>query len=244
MTDERALVEMFHSALDRQDVSGPFQRLRLELEKPGAARLRTGRRIFMTRNRLALLAAALVLIVLSGVFFGTRLLTPTAQVPAGAGQLLTRPLTLSHVTTAASCPDGPYTTVHSGPFTYLAYGKGPVYALAGTTITTSWGTYWNITATVDPHTAGPIVVRGKDLITGWPVVFTGAYGVGAPYGTDVLDGSGAVQYTAIAFDPSRPESGGKWSWRSGMKHGWSGCDGLQVDGPSFSETLYSSGPTT
>lgn len=256
MTNERALVEMFHSALDREDVSGPFQRLRLELEKPGAARLRTGRRIFMTRNRMVLLAAALVLIVISGVFVGTRLVNrTTSQIPAGhAGidqaevmQLLSRPVTLPHLAASDSCQDGPYTAGF--------FGAGPVFGGGNGPNATSWGSYWDVVYYTKPGQKGPVVVRAFDLKLGWPVVFLGPYGVGPAYGTDDYKGSTRTEYIAVAFDTDHvsptqsqrlnnpPGTFVQWRLSQGIKHGGSGCFGYQIDGPDFTETFYSTEQT-
>jgi hypothetical protein len=84
MTDERALSQLFRDTLDRLDVSGPSQRLQIELEKPSANLRRRGRRIFMTRNRLVLLAAALVLLVGVSVFASVRALSGINQVGSTA----------------------------------------------------------------------------------------------------------------------------------------------------------------
>jgi hypothetical protein len=243
---ERALADLFHDALDHEDVSAPFQRLQTELEKPGAARRRAGRRIFMTRNRLVLLAAALVLVLGISVVVSARLLgaRPVGQtINAGpdkttVARLLARPLNLKHFTKSNDCLDGPYTNG--------SYGAGPIYGGGGGYQDTSWGTYWTVSIRAEAGTKGPIVFRGQDVILGWPLVFVSNFGTGDVYGTDELNGKSVNQYTALAIDEHAPSQGVLhwWFFQQGFKHGWSGCVGFQADGPNFSETFYSAGPGT
>lgn len=253
MTDDRAVYDLLHETLDSIDISGPFQRLQLELEKPGAARRLRGRRIFMTRNRMVLIAAALVLLLGAGVVLTARITSGLNHVgqtiPGGinqgaVAQLLSLPLTLPHVNASDQCQDGPYT----GPF----YGAGPVLGNGNGPNPTAWGSYWDVFFYIPIDQKGPIVVRGEDLRTGVPVVFLGEYGVGAAYGTDVYNGKTQVQFTAIAFDTAHPPTRsqlnnppgafGKWTATDGIKHGWTGCFGFQVDGPGFSEQFFGTEP--
>ena len=248
MTTERALVDLFHQALDAEDVAGPFQRLQLELEKSnGAVIRRRTRRTFMTRQRLTLLAAALAILMIASVLVGTRVynnLHPTSQVPAGSAVsiLLARPLQLKHFTTTDRCLDGPYTDGN--------YGTGPVFGVGGNVQTTPWGAYWNVGLDVPTDLSGPIVLRGQDVVKGWPMVIVGQYGTGSVYGHDVINGQSVAQYTAALIDTAKPPTardsfnGGsyeQWRWLQGFKLGWSGCVGFQVDGPNFTEIFYSSG---
>ena len=253
-TTERALVDLFHEALDAEDVAGPFQRLQLELEKStGAVIRRRTRRTLMTRQRLALLAAALVIVLLAGVIIGTRLVKPVAGVPAGhsstyqqeVSQLLARPLALPHLTASDSCPDGPYTG--------SLIGGGPVFGNGNGPTATSWGNYYNVFYDT-PLSKGPIVVRGQDLKVGSPVVFLGQYAVGNPYGRDDLSGSSQTLFTAIAFDTDHstarkltlqnpPGTFLEWDLIQGIKRGGSGCIGFQIDGLTFTETMSADDPS-
>lgn len=255
MTTERALIDIFRYALDPEDVAGPFQRLQLELDRStGAASRRRERRTFMTRQRIALLAAALMIFILAGVVVGARIYTQFAannyQAPAqgvsyqaAVDELLARPLTLPHVTSSANCPDGPYTRG--------LLGGGPVFGIGGSSEGTSWGTYWSIAAEAPPGIQGPLVIRGLDLINGWPLVFLSSqYHAGPVYSADVFNGSKVTQYTALALDPSHPPSTRTtlngvslvlWHWWHGFPNGWSGCAGFQIDAPGFTEKFYSSG---
>ena len=191
----------------------------------------------MTRNRLALLAAALVLIVISGVLVGTRLFNrPTSEIPSGhvtVADLLARPMHIEHRSTSASCPNGPFTNGN--------FGTGPVYGLGGGPQETAWGTYWYVYVQVDRGTPGPIVFRGQDVVLGWPLVFVSQYAVGPVYGTDTLTEGKSDQYTAVELEPAHEPKNWIWQFEQGFKHGWSGCVGFQADGPGFSETFYSAG---
>lgn len=248
MNAERALVDLFHEALDAEDVAGPFQRLQLELEKPtGAAPRRRPRRIFMTRQRLTLLAAALVIVVIAGVLVSTRIyndMRRTSYAPATSevSTLLSRPFRLQHFASTDQCTDGPYTGGN--------YGTGPVFGVGGGIQTTKWGVYWDVGLDVPANLAGPIVLRGQDVVKGWPMVIVGQYGTGPVYAHDEINGQSVAQYTAALIDTTNPPAardefnGGtyeQWRWLQGFKLGWSGCVGFQVDGPNFTETFYSSG---
>jgi len=253
-TTERALVDLFHEALDGEDIAGPFQRLQLELDKStGAAPRRRARRTLMTAQRLALLAAVLALVLVAGVVIGTRLVKPVAGFPAGhsstyqqeVSQLLARPLTLPQIAAGATCPDGPYT---GG-----LLGSGPVFGNGNGPTATSWGNYYDVFYDT-PVDKGPIVVRGRDLVLGWPVVFLGQYAVGNPYGHDSLSGSTQTQFTAIAFDTDHstaskvvlqdpPGTFVEWKLIQGIKRGGSGCIGFQIDGSAFTETMSAYDPS-
>ena len=235
MNAERALVDLFHEALDAEDVAGPFQRLQLELEtSTGAVIRRRTRRAFMTRQRFALLAAALVMLLLAGVLVSARVynnLNPTSQVPATkVSDLLSRPLKLPTIAAGQTCPDGPYSAG--------GLGNGPVFALFGTGSNSDWGSYGFVRLVADPGLNTAVIVRGKDLVLGSPVTFLGQYGIGPVRGSDTVDGQTFQQYDAIELDASHPPVGRMWSVYEGLPRGNSGCVGTQVDGPGFTELFY------
>jgi hypothetical protein len=254
VTDERALSDLLHGVLDRQDASGPYQRLQIELEKPGAARSHRGRRIFMTRNRMVLLAAALVVILITGLLVSTRLYQDyrnTSQIPAGhpgidqakLAQLLARPLGIKRITATATCPNGPEDLATS------IYGGGPVYEQPGPAGSSPWGQYGNVTILTPIGINGPVVARGIDVRTGEPMVFLPPYGTGAILRTDTLNGKIQNQYTSAVLDTAHPpalrETVGStpyvlWSWWQGISKNASVCLGYEFDGPDFSEVFYSS----
>jgi hypothetical protein len=251
VTNERALSELFRDELDRLDVSGPLQRLQYELEKPGAARVRQGRRIFMTRNRLVLLAAALVLIIGVSVFVSARAnsaLHPGSPVPAGTSgktavqQLLARPIQFKPIAAGQTCPA-------RGPNTDGLQGGGPVYISAGSTpdTDTSWGHYGSSTLLTPPGMSGPVILRAIDLSSGRPLIEVGPFGAGPVYGTDNVNGVAVTQHAYNLLDTDHPStttydvSGtpyAQWPAEYGWAHTSTGfCVGIQIDGPSFTELI-------
>jgi hypothetical protein len=252
VTNERALSELFRDELDRLDVSGPLQRLQYELEKPGAARARQGRRIFMTRNRLVLLAAALVLIIGVSVFVSARAYSALhvgSAVPAGSGakttvqQLLARPIQFGHIAAGQTCPA-------TGPTTKELVGGGPVYIAPGSTTETdtSWGHYGSSVLLTPPGMVGPVILRSIDLSSGRPLVEVGPFGAGPAYGTDNVNGVAVTQRTYVLLDTDHPPATTydvsstpytQWPAEYGWAHTSTGfCVGIQIDGPSFTELIH------
>ena len=205
----------------------------------------------MTRNRLVLLAAALVLVLGASLLIGTRLIRPAAQIPAGhsgidqaaVAELLARPLQFTHPQpNLQKCPS-------DGPMTNGLFGGGPVYGQGGPVgATTSWGAYTaNEFVITSPNQHGPVVLRVMDLRNGQLGIFTNPYGVGPVYGTDVVNGISTKQYTAIALDTDHSPkatydfNGSKyvvWPITQGWPHSSGFCTAFQIDGPDFSETFY------
>ena len=252
MTPERALIDLFHEALDAEDVAGPFQRLQLELEKPtGAVDRRRARRTFMTRNRLALLAAALVLIVGISIFVSARAYSALhvgQSVPAGGtaksavDQLLARPIQFSHIAAGQTCPA-------SGPKTDVLTGLGPVFIGLGLTrdTDTKWGHYGSSTLLTPPSMAGPVLIRATDLSTGRPLAQIGPYAAGPVYGTDTVNGTAVERHGYVVLDTNHPTTTTydfqstpyvQWPNEYGWAHTTTGfCVGIQIDGPSFTELI-------
>jgi len=246
---EQAISDLFHDALDREDVSAPFQRLQIELEKPGAAHRRAGRRIFMTRNRLVLLAAALVLVLGISVVVSARLLNVprvgqtinAAPDKTTVAQLLARPLLFSLRPGLVTCPN-------DGPITDGLFGAGPVYGAGGhADTTTNWGAYDTGMVITPSGMQGPVVLRGENLITGQPMVTYGKYTAGPVYRTDLIGGKTTDLYTASALDTAHPPAQTypflnatfhEWLVKQGWPHNTGFCAGLQIDGPDFSEQIY------
>jgi hypothetical protein len=249
--NERALSELFIDELDRLDVSDPFQRLQIELEKPGAARARQGRRIFMTRNRTVLLAAALVLIIGVTIFVSARAfsgLHPGTTVPAGGTgktaveQLLARPIQFNHIAAGQTCPAG-------GPHTDVLEGAGPVYIGLGSTrdTDTSWGHYGSSTILTPPGMVGPVLIRATDLSSGQPLVHVGPYAAGPAVGTDNVNGGAVTRHNYTVLDTDHPPTTTydvfntpyvQWPEEYGWAHTSTGfCVGVQIDGPSFTELI-------
>jgi hypothetical protein len=251
VTDERALSQLLRGELDRMDVTGPFQRLQIELEKPGAARQRRGRRIFMTRNRLVLLAAALVLLLGVGVFVSARALSELNKVgspnPAGpvdkvaVAKLLALPLQFKPLAAGQPCPQ-------QGPVTRGLLGSGPVFGQgAPVDYSTTWGAYtFSEFVITPPGLVGPVVLRAENLRTGSPGVFVGPYAAGPVEGTDKINGKSVNQYTAAALDTDHPPKTSfdfgspyvQWTIEQGWPHSSGFCAGLQINGPAFTEVIY------
>lgn len=248
MINERALSELFRDELDRLDVSEPLQRFQIELEKPGAVRARQGRRNFMTRNRLVLLAAALILIIGVSVFVSARVfsgLRPVTTVPAGSdpvAQLLARPIQFGHIAAGQTCPA-------AGPNTKELAGGGPVYIGPGSTAETdtTWGHYGSSVLLTPPGMSGPVILRAIDLSSGRPLVEVGPFGAGPVYGIDTLNGVTVMQHRYALLDTDHPPTTTydvsstpytQWPAEYGWAHTSTGfCTGIQIDGPSFTELI-------
>ena len=131
------------------------------------------------------------------------------------------------------------------------WGKDPAYAQGGPETKTTFGNYYDVGIVTKPGLAGPILLRGRDiLVPNHPVVFVSSgltssavFQVGPVYGTDPDFGS---QYTELAIDTNYSHPGTylingtqyeEWFWRQGVGTGWTGCVGFQIDGPTFSETF-------
>lgn len=251
MSAERNLGELFHEALDPEDVSGPFRRLQYAFDKPGAAGARQGRRIFMTRNRLLLLAAALVLIIGLSVFAGARAFSTFhvgSSVPAGSSskttveQLLARPIQFAPIAAGQTCPP-------SNPDVNGLQGDGPVYIGLGSTpdTDTSWGHYGSGTLLTPAGMPGPILVRATDLSSGGSLAQVGPYAAGPVYGADTVNGVAVQRHGYVVLDTAHPPTTTYsvhntryvgWSNEYGWAHTSTGfCVGIQIDGPSFTELI-------
>ena len=253
MSGERALVDLFHEALDAEDVARPFQRLQFELENPnGTARGRRARRTFMTRNRLVLLAAALVLIIGLTVFVSARVYGTlhVSSVPAGTAstttvdQLLARPIQFGHVAAGQTCP-----TAGPNPYAGLQ-GTGPVYLADGSTpdTNTDWGHYGSSIVLTPPGMVGPVLIRGTDLSSGRPLVQVGPYAAGPVSGADTVNGAAVERHGYIVvLNTGHPPTTTytflnkpylQWPNEYGWAHTTTGfCVGIQIDGPSFTELI-------
>jgi hypothetical protein len=182
---------------------------------------------------VALVAAALV--TWNAVHNNT---VPGGHVLTGLQQLEARPLNLPTLKPTDVCPSNP--GVNS---LHYDYGSGPVYADGGSETSTQWGNYWDVLYFTAPTLTGPVLIRGRDLMSAdRKLVFVGAHSAGPAIGNDPVPGTG-VQHTELVVDASHPETRtgggvyGTWHVRQGMSRGWTGCFGFQFDGPTFSETI-------
>ena len=208
--------------------------------------LRKERMVYRLRISLALVAAVLVVAVGAAAVITWNSLHNSNISPAGVGltsvqQLEARPLTLPTVKSASDCPESPRDTSRSAPG--YQYGTGPVYADGGPETGTNWGHYWDVIWYAAPNLKGPVIVRGRDLMTNdRRVVFVGRNAAGPVIGTDTAPNTGA-QHTELVLDAGHPQlraslsNYGYWQIRQGMSNGWVGCVGFQIDGPNFTETI-------
>lgn len=207
-------------------------------------RRRKERMTYRLRISFALVAAVLLVAVAAAAVMTWNSLHNINISPAGHGltqiqQLEARPLTLPTVQTASQCPESARDTSRNAPG--YQYGAGPVYADGGPETGTNWGHYWDVIWYAAPSVSGPILVRGRDLMTNdRRVVFVGPFAAGPVIGTEPNMGE---QHTELVLDPGHPQLRtalthyGYWHIRQGMSSGWVGCVGFQIDGPSFSETI-------
>jgi hypothetical protein len=205
-----------------------------------------------TRNRLVLLAAALVLIIGASVFVSARVysgLHSGQTVPAvnsakpAVEQLLARPIQFEHIAAGQTCPA-------TGPYTNGLSGGGPVYIDAGPTRDTNtiWGHYGSSEILTPPGMVGPVVIRATDLSSGRPLVQVGPYGAGPVSGTDDVNGETVQQHAYVVLDTDHPPATtyyvsntryNLWPNEYGWAHTDTGfCVGVQIDGLSFTELIH------
>lgn len=217
------------------------------------ARPKARRRLSLRfRAPLALVAVLVALSLIAVLVIGGRLLRDT-QTPAGhsefqrrVAELEARPVRLQALQTGDSCPDGG-ATYTSG----TQYGNGPVWVYRGSTTSTQWGEYIDVTFRYvikanpiigpTPAVTGPVVVRGRDLKLGWDVGFVGADATGAVVGNDPAHSPPELR-ALLVIDTSHPEhvednsrtighipTYGLTTAQLGFRAGSSGCFGLQID---------------
>lgn len=198
------------------------------------------------RVPVALVAVFVLVALVVGVLVGGRLMQDwnsflNAAPAGGVSQsalagLEAKPLILPTLTAGDPCPNSP------GNSLGFDYGAGPVYVSGGPETVNPWGYYFNVTWFTAPHLSGPILVRGRDLMSNRTVVFVGTNSAGAVVGTDTVAGAKVTQRAELVLDAGHPHSReingyGFFPVRQGISHGWVGCVGFQIDGPDFTETI-------
>ena len=164
-------------------------------------------------------------------------LTPSEQ--AQLAQLEARPLHLATVAAGTDCTEGPHTATitpyASGGTVTDAFFTGPVYGAGGTERPTAKYDYYFVTYFTDPTVSGVVLSRGRDLVTGKPLVFAGDYAAGPVAGTDLLDGFQVTLHTELAIPTAakqtaqHPAAGwGVWPVTQGIDVSWT-CAGIQID---------------
>lgn len=207
------------------------------------------------RAPLALVAVLIALSLIAGVLIGGRLLRHT-QIPAGHSEfqrqvaaLEARPVGLPALQPGDSCADSGI-VLTSG----TQYGNGPVWVYRGSTTSTPWGEYVDVTfryvikaneiagvGTIQPALTGPVIVRGRDLKLGSDLGFVGADAAGAVVGNDPTHAPPELR-ALLVMDTSNPErvednsrtighipTYGLTTAQLGFPAGSSGCFGLQID---------------
>jgi len=218
--------------------------------------------VIRLRAPMSLVAVLLVIAIVAGILIGGLLLSQQIKgVPAGQldpgrlHQLESKSLNLNLVPATAPCPATQFDQTTGW------WGAGPIYFYSetssgyGSVTSTRWGVYVPYVAEVPVGLQGAVLVRGRNLITGQPVVFVGAFAAGQIVGSDTLSGRAVQQHAELAFDASRPSSRANegfipWGLTAGVSAdpsqkpisgpvtlGPSFCVGIQIDGPGFTETF-------
>jgi hypothetical protein len=227
-------------------------------------RVRRSRR-FVRRFQMPIsLVAVVVLIALVlGALVGGRLIADWQsfvrhQVPVVDPTLLhqleSRSLSQPLIKADDPCPGGPW-----NPDTEW-WGGGPVYVHSlissgyASVGRSGWGVYAIFHAETGQGATGPVLIRGRDLVSGDRIVFVGQYAAGQLVGVDTLAGTSMRQYSELLLDTSHPAavaSAGfvEWNFTVGVKVHIpptpgtlmtlppTRCTGWQIDGPDFSETF-------
>ncbi|TMD34300.1 MAG: hypothetical protein E6I95_06440 [Chloroflexi bacterium] len=234
----------FHAAFDEVAPStfGMPERVVRTVAAELPDRRRKDRWFVRLRAPLSLVAVLLLFSIAVGALVGGRVVRDwsafTRPAPAGPSelaQLETRPLLLPALKAGQDCPETPLNALPGGLFPSGLYGHGPVYVAGGSSVSDAWGTYWYLGAVTTAKVTGLVVVRGRDLYTGQPVVFVGKWASGPVAGTDVVDGKSAEQHTELVLDRRHPplntiQAGTvTWGFTAGLAIGSSGCIGWQID---------------
>lgn len=214
---------------------------------------RSDRFMFRMRVPIALVAALALVAIVAAIFVGITLrnsVVPTAA-PGGApqsstqydalvAQLEAKPVNLPVAHSGTDCPNSPNNSLG------YDFGSGPVYAMGANGIPTSWGNYWDIGYYVDSKITGPVLIRGRDLITGEPVIFTGKHAFGPAATTP---GVPAGWHTEAVLDtshydhaPIAGQTAHGFGVRQSLSKSFIGCVGFQLDGTTFTETITAWSP--
>jgi hypothetical protein len=211
---------------------------------------------------LSLVAMVLILSTVIGVLAGGKLMSDweafvRGRSPAGVDvkvlqSLEARPFRQPLVNAGDQCSGGPW-----DPATGW-WGGGPVYVHSlissgyASVGYSGWGIYATFHAETEQGATGPVLIRGRDLVTGDRLVFVGRFAAGQLVGVDTLAGTSFRQYSELLLDADHPTaapSAGfvQWNFTVGVKVHIpptpgnlvtlppTTCTGWQIDGPAFSE---------
>jgi hypothetical protein len=159
-----------------------------------------------------------------------------------------RDLHFATVARGAPCPLDPIILQDPG----LAIGFGPVYLVSSDVPAVSeWGGWADYEFVYSATVPGLVLIRAKDLQTGKPVAFvqfplgpSGITATGRVLGTDhLLNRRVSMRSEAVFQDPAHMTPMGAQGKLPpldvmvGLQRGASGCLGLQIDGPNFTQNL-------
>lgn len=204
---------------------------------------------------LGLVAVALVMALVAGLFIGGRFWRTQNAPPSTVGanelkNLESRPLNYPVVAPGEACP---VTTPTLNQSIGMVVGGGPVF-LVNKVVDDSgeWGDWVALGFAYYPvKTQGSVLIRAKDLKADAEVAFANY-----PLAPTAISAAGPVLGTAKVVDHNvqlRNEATFPDPWHAkpmdkkgdlpqllvlfGLQHGSSGCVGFQVDGPGFSENF-------
>jgi len=181
--------------------------------------------------------------------------SPAVSPATTMAELLQRPLNLPAVASVAACPATASHNVHAvinavkgAPD--FGYGSGPVYASGFSDLYP--GGFDNEVWLIEPTYTGPVLVRGRQangqqaVLFAQPITFPGSafLPAGPPPGNPVITvqiGGDVVPFYRELDLPAAPGGGDSQFWRMFFARTHidaPGCYGFQVDGLSFSETLF------
>jgi hypothetical protein len=218
-----------------------------------AETVRTGAPIRERRNRLmnrlrvplSLVAVLVIVAIVAAVLVVGRLMqqqttvhrpqsTPTAEVinQAELAQLEAVPLALPVMRATDRCVESPPIDGSTG-----RYNLGHVaFQGASHTTTDDWGITYHVNVYVSKQVTGLVLIRGRDLKTQQPMLWSGDYAYG-PSG----DSTRPQFLKELVIDMGSQASSGEKQHlvHSALTAGHSDCFGLQIDGRGFSEHFTS-----
>jgi hypothetical protein len=246
-----------HEVLDEVAPDSPGLVARAEAHVNAQARNRSARQVRRwarpLRGSLGLVAAALLVVLLAGIFFAGRWWRDTHALPQSVIQttltnLEHRPLLFPTIAPGAACPTSPIVLYPRGG---LAIGDGPVYFIdRNPGSVSSWGSWQQLRFVYWATRGGIALIRGRDLGSNKAIAFAqdplGASRItaaGANLGADqIVDKKVQRRSEAYFRDPgnSPPQTPALFPLETvfvGLPAGASGCVGLQFDGPDFTQNF-------
>lgn len=155
--------------------------------------------------------------------------------PSELAQLQARPMQLPLLKGNSTCPETPLNALPGGRFPSGLYGSGPSYIAGGSTLSTRWGTYSYLAAVTTGEHNKLLLLRGRDLHTGQPVIFVDKWSAGPVLGMDSVSGKLTQQHTELLLDRRHPPQNTiqagtvTWGFTAGLANGASGCTAWQFD---------------